>query len=76
VHNPTLGSQVIAMLAEGRDRAVARAVADGIRLATARAFGIAVHVCAPGRLVETTSGKISRSETLRRYQGQAFGGPV
>ncbi|MBV8167761.1 MAG: AMP-binding protein [Alphaproteobacteria bacterium] len=79
VYNPTLGSQDIVVLAEGRGDVAASAVADGIRLATARAFDIAVHavhVCAPGQLVKTTSGKISRSENLRRYQGQAFGDPV
>jgi fatty-acyl-CoA synthase len=77
VFNPELGSQDIVVLAEARnvDAAEADGAAERARIAIADEFGLAVHamrICPPGELIKTSSGKISRSENLRRYIAPSY----
>jgi acyl-CoA synthetase (AMP-forming)/AMP-acid ligase II len=70
--NPRLGSQSLVMIAETTTEAAQErlALARRIRAVIQAAFGVAaydVRVMAPGWMVKTSSGKISRSGNITKY---------
>lgn len=76
--NPRAGSQALVVIAESEDadEAARQALRRQIRSLVQAGFGVTAHdvrIVAPGWLVKTTSGKISREANLRRYAEDAAG---
>jgi acyl-CoA synthetase (AMP-forming)/AMP-acid ligase II len=75
---PEAGTQDLLLIAESAEPADRRvALTRAVKAAILQHIGLvprAVHVVEPGWLVKTTSGKISRTENLRKYTAdqQAF----
>ncbi|MBI5381349.1 MAG: AMP-binding protein [Opitutae bacterium] len=68
---PEAGSEEVVIIAESGDQLEDATLASRIKQTVLDQTGLLVfdvHVAPPGWLVKTTSGKISRSENLRKYQ--------
>jgi acyl-CoA synthetase (AMP-forming)/AMP-acid ligase II len=76
VYHAQLGSERIVVVAErAGEEALDDHVAIQVNKALVRHFGIAagdVSIVAPGWLIKTTSGKISRSENAAKYAGASL----
>lgn len=76
VFNPSLGSEQLVVIAEVEDGHVPETVIGEINRAVLNETGVPcgdVRLVELGWLIKTTSGKISRTENIKRYQDR-FGG--
>jgi acyl-CoA synthetase (AMP-forming)/AMP-acid ligase II len=79
VFNDAIGSEEVTVIAESEveDPVARRRISTAVKLLLDERMGLqvrSVEVVAPGWLIKTTSGKISRKENLVKYQAQRASG--
>ena len=75
VDDANSGAGVVVLIAECKAGNDSRAVANALKAAVLERFGLSVHMVVtlpPGRLIKTTSGKISRSKNRELYLAGDF----